>query len=85
MICSIVWSHNPYFNRWFSAMGLDMFLLDQEGCHNPYFNRWFSAIFFLPVIVFLFLCHNPYFNRWFSAIGDVIYDRKHKLSSQSLF
>ena len=36
--------HNPYFNRWFSAIrafGLRRQLL---GCHNPYFNRWFSAI-----------------------------------------
>ena len=38
-------SHNPYFNRWFSAMikqvTLDIFYRDG---HNPYFNRWFSAI-----------------------------------------
>ena len=37
-------SHNPYFNRWFSAI-----LLADDNClsldgHNPYFNRWFSAI-----------------------------------------
>ena len=36
--------HNPYFNRWFSAIRIKekdkMFLLS----HNPYFNRWFSAI-----------------------------------------
>ena len=39
-----VQGHNPYFNRWFSAIS--------DGCkspqlsigHNPYFNRWFSAI-----------------------------------------
>ena len=37
-------SHNPYFNRWFSAIkGLDM-LPDGLIGHNPYFNRWFSAI-----------------------------------------
>ena len=37
--------HNPYFNRWFSAIGI--FQLEGaagEECHNPYFNRWFSAI-----------------------------------------
>ena len=37
-------SHNPYFNRWFSAIeiaNLKKVILD---CHNPYFNRWFSAI-----------------------------------------
>ena len=38
-------SHNPYFNRWFSAIKkyLDTPITDEE-CHNPYFNRWFSAI-----------------------------------------
>ena len=36
--------HNPYFNRWFSAIN------DKTGphtinmSHNPYFNRWFSAM-----------------------------------------
>ena len=37
-------SHNPYFNRWFSAIYNNK---EQEICgrsHNPYFNRWFSAI-----------------------------------------
>ena len=37
--------HNPYFNRWFSAMW--RISLRPENCtmsHNPYFNRWFSAI-----------------------------------------
>ena len=37
--------HNPYFNRWFSAMWL--YVLHKKGhirSHNPYFNRWFSAI-----------------------------------------
>ena len=36
--------HNPYFNRWFSAIDE----ADRKGedirSHNPYFNRWFSAI-----------------------------------------
>ena len=36
--------HNPYFNRWFSAIETT----NREYCfcysHNPYFNRWFSAI-----------------------------------------
>ena len=39
--------HNPYFNRWFSAinhtMDLNIFHMKR---HNPYFNRWFSAIMF---------------------------------------
>ena len=37
-------SHNPYFNRWFSAMVVNMNKEEFVSCHNPYFNRWFSAI-----------------------------------------
>ena len=37
-------SHNPYFNRWFSAIK-DCRKARLPFCsHNPYFNRWFSAI-----------------------------------------
>ena len=37
--------HNPYFNRWFSAMGQYIQLtVSKILSHNPYFNRWFSAI-----------------------------------------
>ena len=38
-------SHNPYFNRWFSAIHLKDFEHTNLLCHNPYFNRWFSAMF----------------------------------------
>ena len=36
--------HNPYFNRWFSA--ITKYTQDKllDVGHNPYFNRWFSAI-----------------------------------------
>ena len=37
-------SHNPYFNRWFSAMLIVEVLALISHRHNPYFNRWFSAI-----------------------------------------
>ena len=37
-------SHNPYFNRWFSAIVILLKLLSMRVSHNPYFNRWFSAI-----------------------------------------
>ena len=37
-------SHNPYFNRWFSAMCLMQSTDIVMVRHNPYFNRWFSAI-----------------------------------------
>ena len=36
--------HNPYFNRWFSAILLRRDKMKTVNCHNPYFNRWFSAI-----------------------------------------
>ena len=36
--------HNPYFNRWFSAIVITSDNLLSEAGHNPYFNRWFSAI-----------------------------------------
>ena len=61
-------SHNPYFNRWFSAIvKMDILIFEQES-HNPYFNRWFSAIWGGNVNREENHCHNPYFNRWFSAI-----------------
>ena len=37
-------SHNPYFNRWFSAIAGPVRLRSLSKSHNPYFNRWFSAI-----------------------------------------
>ena len=37
-------SHNPYFNRWFSAIKNIEELINSIYCHNPYFNRWFSAM-----------------------------------------
>ena len=37
-------SHNPYFNRWFSAISFIDEKNIQKCSHNPYFNRWFSAI-----------------------------------------
>ena len=37
-------SHNPYFNRWFSAIQNMGFTSPLLHSHNPYFNRWFSAI-----------------------------------------
>ena len=77
--------HNPYFNRWFSAIYRVYCIKRGNKSHNPYFNRWFSAISYL----FLYLCiqgrHNPYFNRWFSAIRDNAVFKNMYLTSQSLF
>ena len=36
--------HNPYFNRWFSAISVWWRKRIMGKSHNPYFNRWFSAI-----------------------------------------
>ena len=36
--------HNPYFNRWFSAMDEQLGRGKSKHSHNPYFNRWFSAM-----------------------------------------
>ncbi len=36
--------HNPYFNRWFSAMVYGIPFVRNLLSHNPYFNRWFSAM-----------------------------------------
>ena len=36
--------HNPYFNRWFSAIKIGRYHEETLEGHNPYFNRWFSAI-----------------------------------------
>ena len=37
-------SHNPYFNRWFSAIYWSAPRGRGSYSHNPYFNRWFSAM-----------------------------------------
>ena len=61
--------HNPYFNRWFSAILHTRSEYMGKIRHNPYFNRWFSAITMKEdKEVKKYDCHNPYFNRWFSAI-----------------
>ena len=61
--------HNPYFNRWFSAIqSIRVCERKFKESHNPYFNRWFSAITMLGCTHYVESGHNPYFNRWFSAI-----------------
>ena len=44
MVLPQISSHNPYFNRWFSAMQRLLRKKSSKYSHNPYFNRWFSAI-----------------------------------------
>ena len=61
--------HNPYFNRWFSAIwdfkshssalqGVTILILIDGFLQLQSYILVFSSIY----------CHNPYFNRWFSAI-----------------
>ena len=78
-------SHNPYFNRWFSAIQVHLMANVVLKRHNPYFNRWFSAIMAFIGSYTPYSRHNPYFNRWFSAIkinGLIMIKPK---KSQSLF
>ena len=62
-------SHNPYFNRWFSA-------IKKEITENLYHNDvtililidGFLQLYTMNNILIYNNSHNPYFNRWFSAI-----------------
>ena len=77
--------HNPYFNRWFSAILIQQFIIICMLRHNPYFNRWFSAIKTTYNLLDNKECHNPYFNRWFSAMKKGVYYNAFVVMSQSLF
>ena len=77
--------HNPYFNRWFSAIGrrrtntqlliMVTILILIDGFLQ----------YVMELIISRIISHNPYFNRWFSAIIIVplLYQQMGK--SQSLF
>ena len=79
-------SHNPYFNRWFSAILLaDSDITTVEKSHNPYFNRWFSAMIPLTKgihkkkVTILILIDG------FLQLDSEEYKKGHKKGSQSLF
>ena len=62
-------SHNPYFNRWFSAI----YLKDNKEVIVTKVTILILIDGFLQLITGLVKIvpngsHNPYFNRWFSAI-----------------
>ena len=78
-------SHNPYFNRWFSAITVTLMYSFNIISHNPYFNRWFSAIGKSFMLENALSSHNPYFNRWFSAIHTSSCRSQIIKMSQSLF
>ena len=62
-------SHNPYFNRWFSAITEVV-----DGVFNcPLVTILILIDGFLQLKMMTMIgsditSHNPYFNRWFSAI-----------------
>ena len=68
IVSLLIKSHNPYFNRWFSAIYYACIDGVEIYGHNPYFNRWFSAMIIKTKKYVDLKSHNPYFNRWFSAI-----------------
>ena len=60
--------HNPYFNRWFSAIKNQKTYGVFKKCHNPYFNRWFSAIAAKISQNFTFLCKKLVFSDSFCEL-----------------
>ena len=64
----IIICHNPYFNRWFSAIKIKCFKGNKLDCHNPYFNRWFSAIAAKISQNFTFLCKKLVFSDSFCEL-----------------
>ena len=79
--------HNPYFNRWFSAIKISKYVPSRRReSDNPYFNRWFSAISIVSVSGSIIIkSHNPYFNRWFSAISYLNREKDLKVSHNPYF
>ena len=61
-------SHNPYFNRWFSAITPEEKEWKLRISHNPYFNRWFSAIAAKISQNFTFLCKKLVFSDSFCEL-----------------
>ena len=79
-------SHNPYFNRWFSA-------IKEKGGENV--DIWKVTILILidgflqygqlNMIIQLNSRHNPYFNRWFSAIYGAIHTKNNRYCHNPYF
>ena len=78
--------HNPYFNRWFSAINI---LRNYKGRETKVtiliLIDGFLQFKLSDLNIDSSTSHNPYFNRWFSAIykSDKITDTLEQ--SQSLF
>ena len=79
-------SHNPYFNRWFSAMAMEIFV--NEGIIEVtilILIDGFLQLDFSASKDELEKRHNPYFNRWFSAMSVMGLIMSRIIRSQSLF
>ena len=61
-------SHNPYFNRWFSAIDKKTTFAHEYVVTILILIDGFLQYGFFELIVICITSHNPYFNRWFSAI-----------------
>ncbi len=78
-------SHNPYFNRWFSAMSDDDNIVNVNGVTILILIDGFLQSKKSKDCKEMQSSHNPYFNRWFSAI-KIKYDKRLFWEvSQSLF
>ena len=63
-------SHNPYFNRWFSAIKVAKKWLDTDVLVTILILiDGFLQYKDLDISIADSISHNPYFNRWFSAIS----------------
>ena len=78
--------HNPYFNRWFSA------ILLKKNINTYVYTVTILILIdgFLQFEIIVFKQkkdkgHNPYFNRWFSAMSFKLTPSEMKKLSQSLF
>ena len=65
-------SHNPYFNRWFSAINVNTFNITNKAVTILILIDGFLQSGWYIIKQNLIQCHNPYFNRWFSAIAAKI-------------
>ena len=82
----IIRSHNPYFNRWFSAIKnkLDI-LMHYRVVTILILIDGFLQWWILKRLGHRNNSHNPYFNRWFSAMESRLCKLRAERLSQSLF
>ena len=65
--------HNPYFNRWFSAiLSNTNYKVSLDTVTILILIDGFLQFKEIKVSFEFTYSHNPYFNRWFSAIEDIV-------------